>query len=281
MMHIVLASLLLLGCSKENEHALRQARESAAYIEKELAPTVVNERIAYFTKSPNDDVTKRAFPVLRANGVCNGKKINVMYNPYRDLLQVSFEALDSMAHHLETVSLEGTTVWTNPKKLERHRYLLDGTNVPRDPATRGPEPITLANLTKTYPKLFVPDQPAVVTVTAKATGTRNIGADRFEYVKVQHPGWRIKLHVFSPEMAQRIDTHTKGLAAPHATLYVISRFRERVTELRSIDDPAVKRAVKRFDELAVPAQAAADKLAVRPFEQHLSSLSVEPTQQCN
>ena len=266
--------------SKQDEAELQRARESAAYIEKELAPAVVNERISYFTKNPNENVMKLGFPVLRASGVCNGKKINVTYNPYRDLLLVSFEAPDAMVHHLESLSLEGTTVWTNPKKLDRRQYLLDNTKAPRDPLTRGPEKVSLANLTTTYPKLFMPDKPATVTISGKATVTRNIGTDRFDYVPLQHPGWRIKLHVFSPEMAKQIDAHTRGLAAPHATLYVIERHRDSVARLRSVDDPAAERAVKRFDELAVPAQAAADKLAKMPFAEHVSSLSVAPTEPC-
>lgn len=96
----------------------------------------------------------------------------------------------------------------------------------------------------------------------------------------EHLVWRIKLHVFSPEMAKQLEDHRKALYAAHAKLFAVAQFRDRIERLRSNDDAALQRVVKRFDEIAVPAKLEADRLATIPFANLSSSLSVEPATPC-
>lgn len=154
--------LLVVGCSKP-DHA-REHREAAAYIEKELAPATIEPRIAYFTKSPDKEITARTFQMLRARATCNGDVIEVAYNPYGDQLHIGLGTSRAVTLHLLNLELAGRSVWTNPEKLDRRKNVLDFETAPG--AAIPVHQVMLDKITTTHAENFPSDQSVTVSATA-------------------------------------------------------------------------------------------------------------------
>ncbi|MFN0253871.1 MAG: hypothetical protein ACKV2T_43805 [Kofleriaceae bacterium] len=271
-----LAALLVFGCSKPDLQ-LEDHRTAAAYIEKELAPETVNPRIAYFTRSPDEETKALAFQILRAEATCNGDVVAVGYNPYSDQLHIGFGTARAVTQHPLNLEIDGREVWKNPVKVDRREFVLDFDSAHEETKVAS---VTLDKITIAHREHFPPDRLVKVSATGKSAITTRVGRDQFKYTTHQFGVWRLQLHAFSPEMAKQLEEHRNAVYAAHAKLQVTKRFRDRIDRIRSINEAAIQRAVKRFDEIAVPAQAAADKLASVPFAGLSTSLSIEPASPC-
>lgn len=270
-----LGTLVACGGQEEIEDpSLAQDMARAADLAGKLSEGALKKQVDVEAGSGRDELKGLGFPVQLATGSCKGESLNVMYNPYRNLIRFTFQTSGALVEDLRSLQINGKTIHKAPNPFVPAKSLLDLQGVKRPS-------VTLEKLTENYGNVFVGGSSVEISVGARTKRAKKTSEDAFRYVSSTHRGWKVNFFVFTREMSKAINEQTRGAKRATAELIVLSRYKSDAYSLRQSSLDQAKAVVARYDELYAAATKRKVDSAAIPFEDRTSSLTVRHEPACD
>jgi hypothetical protein len=249
----------------------------AAKLTASLAPAELARQIA--ANQTNADVKVPAFPVQRATLSCDGATAYVMYNPYRDLMKIGFATQSAIDEDIRTISFGATRVWADSKKFTPQDLAMEPAGDDPERVLAERSSVVLEQLSKK--RWFPGDEDVTLELGALAMTAQKVDDGHFRYMPKQHRGWRVRLHTFTPGMAEAIAEHASRAQAAAVELHVLGFYAFDVESLRKFKDPKITSVVKRYDELVAAARARLAQAGAMPHGQYATAFALEHVPPCS
>lgn len=281
---VLFLALALGGCKKKDEWREREINERISRLESKLAPAELTTQFDFWARSPEEKIAALSFPIQKTTAKCKGDTIRVVYNPYRDLVRIGFADENAIDEELRALSINGASVWTKKEPFTGQQIIgtwigADG-KATKEPVEQRTRSVTIDKLVEERSKLFPPDTDVTFDVSGNSMASKDLPDRKFTYVPHSYRGWRVKLHVFSAQMAKDLLEHVERLNRAGAELQVLGWYTSDIDSLRTAESEKAKEMVKRYDDLLAAAKQKEAAVGAMPHAKYVSALSVEHVPAC-
>jgi len=238
-------------------------------LEKKLEPSMLE-----LMARGRPDRPDLAFPVQKVVGKCGDESVEVVYDPYRDVVSASFMQEAALSIGARTLTMEGKRVWKadRPFQGSDQLFMVTGADGKTTVSKGG---TWLEDVSKKHAKMFRPDADVELDFEATAMIAHQYSSSEFRWDAHTFRGWRMKLHVLSADMIKSIREHKEAVKRTDDALSVLRGYTSEFDVVRRSKEPRVIAAVKRYDELLAAAEKAHEAVKAIPFPQYVSTLAVE------